>query len=295
MIGVLAVVMALTGLVARQVEITNHATLILALTSPLLVLAVPAAGVWFVLRRRWVTAAVAAVLTGLLVAVLAPNPAAGLDGTGIRVMSANVLEGRGDPAVIVALARGHADIVGIQELTPEGLAQLSANGIDAEFPHRIVKPLAGGSGAGLWSRYPLQDSGPVSEPLPITAHLQMPGLPTPPTIVVVHLSAPWPWPIEWWRNDVAYAADALDSLAGTVIAAGDFNSTRDMAQFRRILDGGYHDAGVFAPTYPADSVISPVLPIDHVLVRHGSASRAWTADIEGSDHRAVFAKVQIPK
>lgn len=90
-------------------------------------------------------------------------------------------------------------------------------------------------------------------------------------------------------------AASLDRLAGTVVAAGDFNSTRDMAQFRRILDSGYHGAGVFTPTYPADSALPPVLGIDHILTRNGSPGRTWTADIPGSDHRAVLATVQIPK
>ncbi len=294
-IGVLAGVVAATGLLARQIEITNHAALILALASPVLMLAVPAAGLWFLLRRRWVPATGASIGTAVIVAVLAPHPAATVDGPDIRVMSANVLEGRADPAAVVDLARRHADVVCIQELTPGGLTQLSARGIDEVFPHRIVRPEDGGFGAGLWSRYPLRDDGMASEPIPITAGLQLPGVRTEPTVAVVHLSAPWPWPIEWWRNDIAYAAEALDRLDGTVVAAGDFNSTRDMAQFRRILDSGYRDAGFFAPTYPADSAVPPVLAIDHILTRNGSPSAAWTVDIPGSDHRAVLATVQVPR
>ena len=41
---------------ARQIEITNHTTLILALLSPYLMLAVPAAGIVYLLRRRWLPA-----------------------------------------------------------------------------------------------------------------------------------------------------------------------------------------------------------------------------------------------
>ena len=287
--------LAAAGLLARQIEITNHATLFLALASPVLMLAVPAAGLWFLLRRRWVPAACAGVGTGLLVAVLAPHPVSTVDGPEIRVMSANALQGGADPAAVLALARRDADVVSIQELTPGGLTQLSTMGIDKDFPYRIVRPEDGGFGAGLWSRYPLHDAGVVSEPIPITARVEVPGAGTPPTIVVVHLSAPWPWPVEWWRTDVAFAAESLDRLDGTVVAAGDFNSTRDMAQFRRILDDGYREADGFAPTYPADSAVPPVLAIDHILTRNGSPTRTWTADIPGSDHRAVLATVRIPK
>ncbi len=75
---------------------------------------------------------------------------------------------------------------------------------------------------------------------------------------------------------------------------GDFNSTLDMAQFRSILDSGYRDAAAFAPTYPADGRLPPMLPIDHILTRNSSSSEPWTATIPGSDHRALLATVQVP-
>ena len=46
------------------------------------------------------------------------------------------------------------------------------------------------------------------------------------------------------------------------------------------------------PTYPADSLLPPVLTIDHVLV--GSRWRATdvrTLSVPGSDHRAVLARL----
>lgn len=292
-IGFLAVALAVTALVARHLEITTHAALFLALGSPAMMVGLPLAAVWYLLRRRWAVAALAAGLTGALAIAVLPRTAEPVAGVALSVMSANLLQGRADPATVVELALDGVDLLAVQELTPDALNQLSARGIDSALPHRIVKPLRGGSGAGLWSRYPLREIGAWSEPIPITSQVAVPGVRTPPTAVVVHLSAPWPWPIEWWRSDVDHAAAALGGLEGTVVAAGDFNSTTDMAQFRRILDNGYRGADRFAATFPADSTLPPVLAIDHILVRNGSSS-VQTADIPGSDHRAVLATVGVP-
>lgn len=287
----------MTALVARRIEIADHTGLILAVLSPYLLLAVPAAGVVYVLRRRWAPATGALVATVILAVILSPpRPDTVVAAATVRVMSTNLLEGRADSEAVVDLARRHADVVAVQELTPDGLKGLSANGIDAEFPHRIVKPLDGGSGAGLWSRHPLHATGDAtSEAVPIIATLDVPGIATPPVVANVHLSAPWPWTIEWWRADIAQVTDILTNLRTPAVVAGDFNSTWDMAQFRSLLGPGYRDAaGRFAPTYPADSRIPPLLAIDHILVRGCSGSRAWTATVPGTDHRALLAQVQLP-
>lgn len=279
-------------LIVRHIEITNHATLILAVFSPYLLLAIPIVGAVHLLRRRWIPAASAGLASVVLAAVLLPHPMPGTEGSEVRVMTANLLQGNADARAVVDLARDHADVVSLQELTPESLKRLSANGIDAAFPYRITKALEGGSGAGLWSRHPLQETGAATEANPITARVNVSGSPT---VAVVHLSAPWPWPIDWWRNDIAQVTSTLDHLSGPVIVAGDFNSTRDMAQFRHILDNGFRDADLVAPTYPADSWVPPLLPIDHILTRGASSSDPWTAAIPGSDHRALLATIQVPQ
>lgn len=278
---------------ARQIEITNHTTLILALLSPYLMLAVPAAGIVYLLRRRWLPA------TGIFViaVILLPPRTAPISAAAtIRVMSTNILQGRADAHAVVDLARRNADVVAVQELTPDALKRLSASGVDAAFPYRIVKPLDGGSGAGLWSRHPLRATGdPTSEAVPIIATLEIPGTAMPTTVANVHLSAPWPWTIEWWRADTVQMIATLKDLGTPSVVAGDFNSTWDMAPFRRLLDLGYRDAaGPFAATYPADSRIPPLLAIDHILTRGCSGWQSWTATVPGTDHRAPLATVELP-
>ncbi|WP_268968780.1 endonuclease/exonuclease/phosphatase family protein [Mycolicibacterium austroafricanum] len=92
-------------------------------------------------------------------------------------------------------------------------------------------------------------------------------------------------------------ADAVRD--GAVIAAGDFNSTPDMRQFRDLVTDGYRDAvrhtgAGFALTFPSDTAFAPIVSIDHVLTRHASVTVIRSVDIDGSDHRALLATVDVP-
>jgi hypothetical protein len=46
-------------------------------------------------------------------------------------MSANLRYGRADAGAVVCMARDHADILAVQELTPEKADLMSAAGVDA--------------------------------------------------------------------------------------------------------------------------------------------------------------------
>jgi endonuclease/exonuclease/phosphatase family metal-dependent hydrolase len=83
------------------------------------------------------------------------------------------------------------------------------------------------------------------------------------------------------------------------VLAGDFNATLDHAPFRQLLRLGYADAALqagnaLAPTWgplgrPA------VITIDHVLVDRRCAVLASSVHaVPGTDHRAVYAEVQLP-
>ena len=110
--------------------------------------------------------------------------------------------------------------------------------------------------------------------------------------------------VDGWRNEMAGAKAQLDNLAkaavpGAVIVGGDYNSTPDERQFRDLLTDGYRDAveqvgAGFAPTFPSDAWYPPLITIDHVLTQRATAASARTADIEGSDHRAVLVTVRVP-
>jgi endonuclease/exonuclease/phosphatase (EEP) superfamily protein YafD len=127
---------------------------------------------------------------------------------------------------------------------------------------------------------------------------------TNPTVVAVHLAAPWVQPIEYWQQDMARLPSTLHELArdagaGAVIVAGDLNATFDMMPFRRLLSDGYRDAAEQARagltrSYPNRRWRPPLLGIDHVLVHNCVATSARTVVVRESDHRGLLVTVDVP-
>jgi endonuclease/exonuclease/phosphatase family metal-dependent hydrolase len=84
------------------------------------------------------------------------------------------------------------------------------------------------------------------------------------------------------------------------VLAGDFNATLDHAAFRGVLRLGYADAAqqagkALTPTWGPPGR-GAVLTLDHVLVDRKSAVLDYSVHIvPGTDHRAVFAEVQLPE
>ncbi len=118
--------------------------------------------------------------------------------------------------------------------------------------------------------------------------------------MTVHLSAPWPDPLQGWRDDLARLADtllkAVQVSSGPVLLAGDLNATPDMREFRRLLRQGYQDAGAQAGagivrTHPADIFTPPAFAVDHILTRGYVATSVQTLRVAGSDHRALLAQL----
>ena len=139
----------------------------------------------------------------------------------------------------------------------------------------------------------------------VSAHIRIAGISTDPTVVVAHITGPWPQPIDGWRRDVDRLPATLHDVAeqtrgGPVIVAGDMNSTTDMRPFRGLLRNGYRDAAEqsgagIKPTFPADSRLPPFIAIDHLLTRSCTATSLRTIKIAGSDHRGLAATLMIPR
>jgi endonuclease/exonuclease/phosphatase (EEP) superfamily protein YafD len=84
--------------------------------------------------RRWSVAALAALATLALVGVVAPRAMPGdrpaTAGQTMRVLTANLLAGAGDPATVLALVRAHqVDVLAMQEFTPASQAELDRLGV----------------------------------------------------------------------------------------------------------------------------------------------------------------------
>ncbi|SEH50559.1 Uncharacterized conserved protein YafD, endonuclease/exonuclease/phosphatase (EEP) superfamily [Mycolicibacterium rutilum] len=309
-LGGLAFVVALAALLSRYLPVSHELVLVLAAASPYLTAAAVASMALFGLARRWVATIVAALLCIAMLAVLAPRylgpERPTVPSVALRVVTANLGLGRADARALVQIADAAADVLVVQEMTPEVAVAMSAAGLDRAFPHRVIDPRPMAAGIGVWSRHPITASTAVAGyqmPM-LRTRIRPPGVRGEVSVLAVHLAAPWVQPLEWFGDDIAQLPETLRAIArdagsDAVIVAGDLNATYDMRPFRRLLDEGYRDAveqagAGLARSYPSKPWRPPVVGIDHVLVRNSTATAAETFVVPGSDHRGLATTVEIP-
>jgi endonuclease/exonuclease/phosphatase (EEP) superfamily protein YafD len=233
-------------------------------------------------RKPAATAAVAAAALGLVLqSRKLPKWQPGASGRRVRVITCNMFFGRGDAEVLVdRVRRLEADVLFLQELTADAVTRLKQAGLDELMPYTQVELRGGPRGSGIYSRFPLGE-GPQLE---VCMH------PCPPASE--HKGA-----ATRWRNELGSLTPPGDLPR---IVAGDFNATLDHAAFRNVLRLGYADAALGAgtslnPTWGMPGK-NPVLTLDHVLVDRDCAVLDSSVHlIPGSDHRAVYAEIQLPE
>jgi endonuclease/exonuclease/phosphatase family metal-dependent hydrolase len=259
--------------------------------------------------RRWAVLALWAVVAGALLIAVLPRALAGPNppmsgGIALRVMTANLYQGRADPATIVALVREHrVDVLSLQELTPEEVAKLDAAGLRRLLPYRDVDARGGASGTGLFASRPLRRLpqinalGLMAEP---RALVRVDGAP-PVEIEAVHPPPPLHAQVGVWQR-MLREIPAVERTRPTLrIVAGDFNATLDHRELRRVLDRGFVDAADatgegLRTTWPAGRRLPPEITIDHVLIDPRIAARALSVHtVPRSDHRAVIATLELPR
>jgi endonuclease/exonuclease/phosphatase (EEP) superfamily protein YafD len=248
-------------------------------------------------------AALAAAALGLAVRARGvPRPQPGATGPVLRVLTANLYFGRADAEVIVARVRqAGADVLFLQELTEDAVTRLKQAGLEDLMPFALPELRGGSRGSGIYSRFPLRE-GPAVAPAYMaqpTAQIELPGGGAV-ELVCVHPVAPnlGRRGAARWREELA----ALPAPGGLPrVLAGDFNATVDHAAFRRVLRLGYADAALQAgnaltPTWGPPGRGAAVLTLDHVLVDRSCAVLASSVHVvPGSDHRAVYAEIQLPQ
>ena len=254
-------------------------------------------------RRAAATAGVAAAALGLMVRTRRlPRLEQGAFGPMLRVLSSNLFFGRGDAELVVSRVRQlGADVLFLQELTADAVTRLKRAGLDDVLPYSQLDLRGGSSGSGIYARYPLQEGpeiGPTNMAQP-TALVELPGgeavelicvHPAPPNLAHRGGAARW-------RQELGVLPPPGDRPR---VLAGDFNATLDHAAFRDVLRLGYKDAALqvgqaLAPTWgPPER--RAVLTLDHVLVTGDCDVLGFSVHvIPGTDHRAVFAEVQLPE
>lgn len=253
--------------------------------------------------RNWAAAAVAAVATVCLAAVVVPrtigDPADPAGHDEIAVLSANIHHGTADPGALFGMVeRLRPDLLNVQELTPGFARELRAAGIDRLLPEAELAVRPSVSGGGIYARHPLH-ALPESNGLDFRMPRAAIDLPRGRTLrlVEVHPYPPLRNRTEEWTSALEGMPDAGAGIPW--VLAGDFNATLDHAELRDLLDRGYRDAADqtgkgLEPTWPVGRRLLPVT-IDHVLADERiGISDYEVIDLPGSDHRAIFARLVLP-
>jgi endonuclease/exonuclease/phosphatase (EEP) superfamily protein YafD len=217
----------------------------------------------------------------------------------LRVLTANLLAGRAAAGAVVELAgRQRADVLFVQELTGGAAARLGRAGLGDLLPHQVTQ----GMGGNIYARYPLRGGAPAPllSAVRCAAWLDLPSGQSV-QLACVHVAPPkppWsPGAAARWRSQLSALPAPGDSPR---VLAGDFNATLDHAQFRRLLRRGYADAasqaghGLSLTWGPRPGRRPALLTIDHVLTDRRCAVLTTSAHrLPGSDHRALYAEVQL--
>jgi len=260
-----------------------------------------------ILRRP--APAIAAAMAGVLLAGLVfPRVTGGgerpeANDVTLRVVSANIYRGRADMRELMEIVREtDADLLSIQELSPEVVKELDRLGLRRLLPYRAQVVAGDYFGGGLFSRFPMRELEPVRTPPRIQATGELLSMPraivvvprAPPVdVVAAHPYPPTDGHVGTWEDALEVLPAAGKGPRGLLI--GDFNATLDHDGFRDLLDAGYRDAGEvtgegLTPTWKAGSVIPPPVTIDHVLADERMGIGDYEVhDLPGSDHEALSA------
>ena len=269
---------------------------------------------WQAWRGRSAVPGVLAVL--LTVAVVAPvgivtaqsgalddgaSEASGESGERLRVMALNTyFNGADDASIIAETRRIDPDVLVLSETSSAEVAAVEGGtGLTSTSP---VDDSGGASGTAVLVRpgTPVSD---VVEDRGLTGH-QTPSarvsVPAPVDVYGVHTLPPaFSDLISGWEENLATLRDSFEASDVPLVLAGDFNATVAHPEFRDFLDrtgltrcegssGVQRLTG--SPTWPDPF---PLVRIDHILVRDGICEDGGTVQVEGTDHRGVWADISV--
>jgi len=224
-------------------------------------------------------------------------PAKGGGSHDLRVVSNNVHAGNTDPAATVrGILSVDPDVIGLQEFSSDERSAYEEP-LAKAYPYHVIRGTV-----GLWSRYPIAESGPIDLRLgwdrALRAVVRAPAGTV--AVYVAHM------PSVRVDVDQGFTADQRDDSAealGEAIAAeqvprvillADLNGSvydRALAPITAQLDSAQAAAGDgFGFSWPAGF---PLARIDHVLIKGVTAAHAWVLPDDGSDHRPVAADLRL--
>ena len=224
----------------------------------------------------------------------------------LRILTANLWNGRADPAALAALIEAEeVDVACVQELSHE-----QAEALSAVLPYGRLEPASNFTGMGIALRRPAEPGQmPLTYRALRTARLDpkdWPGLADPLAIWNVHVRAP-----HTHLNSFAIRRAQLRELLAhlrseapaRLALLGDFNATPVWPVYRRVAaelrDAAHHVAaargGRPARTWPNFRGLAGLrlLRIDHAFVRGVEPRDVRVLALPGSDHDAVCMDVAL--
>mgnify|MGYP006236171967 FL=1 len=264
---------------------------------------------WFAASASFLAVAINALL---LLAYVPPSPAAhpfavSAQTETLRVMTFNVLFSNRELAPLRRAIETHQpDIVLLQEVNAQWNAKLDE--LTDIMPYQLQSAVNGRlpaqHGTAMLSRLPIEHGmrGSLAG-LPgrlTNAEVKMPsGQPV--GIAVTHLVKPTNYyGAALQRRQFDALADWLRLVDGPVLLTGDFNSTLYSADMRQFLKRSQMVTeqpvlslwDELAGSYPAWLPFLGI-KIDHVMGRDLSIDTARVVAIDGSDHRAIVADIEV--
>jgi endonuclease/exonuclease/phosphatase family metal-dependent hydrolase len=227
-------------------------------------------------------------------------------GARVRILSANLLNGRADPDALAELVRRlGVDVAAVQELSPE-----QAEALAEVLPFGSLRPSRDYNGMGIALRAPARESR-VSLPRrdALVAELGPEGwseLAAPVEIVNVHVTAPHTRPagLQAFSERRGQLRGLLAHLEAThartpQVVIGDFNATPLWPVYRRVARLRRDAARASAerngarprPTWGPGTRAPRVLRIDHAFVQALRVEAFRVERLPGSDHDAIVVDV----
>jgi endonuclease/exonuclease/phosphatase (EEP) superfamily protein YafD len=221
----------------------------------------------------------------------------------LRLFTVNAQGGAADPAAILGILQSHdVDVLAVQELTPDMVSRLEAAGLGRLLPFSQLDPRPGSPGTGLWARWPLTPLPPVPGLTAAAPRARIdPVGGRPVTLTAVHTLAPMGGRAGIWQRELTLIGEAMASVDGPQVVAGDFNASRDHRPFRDLMVDGFRDCADFSQsrswsgfTWPAAGRAIPVMRLDHVLVsRTATVRMTRTIRVPRTDHHGVLAAIEF--
>ena len=211
------------------------------------------------------------------------------------LLSLNLHQGRADLDQLSDLSRS-ADVVVLAETTPATLQALRSRGWRERYPYLLGEegspPVADTT---VYSRYPLSEVQVQGDPLfrQRVATLAVPRVGDV-RLMPQHPCNPYCGGGLWTQQHAVVAAVAAANLDRPLLLAGDFNAVDEHGPMLDLHRLGLRSAtdlvgAGWLPTYPANSLLPPLLEIDHVLVNDQlTATGVSTVRVSGTDHLGLL-------